>query len=65
MLIRMPPETPEQWRTVRTALESRAKTLQLCLVLLVGSVPFALVLAAAALVALTRISTQPVRRNVR
>jgi hypothetical protein len=54
MLIRMPPEPPEQWRTVRAAMETRAKTLRLCLILLVRSFPFALVLAAAIVLALTK-----------
>lgn len=54
MLIRMPPEPPEQWRAVQAAIETRAKTLRLCLILLVRSFPIALMLAAALVLALTR-----------
>lgn len=46
MLIRMPPDPPEKWRTVRSALETQDKTRRLCLILLVSSIPFGLVLAA-------------------
>lgn len=53
MVIRMPLEPPEQWHTVETAIETRAKTLRLCLILLVRSLPLILALATAALVALT------------
>jgi hypothetical protein len=54
MLIRMPPDPPEQWQAVQSALESTSKTLRLCLILLVRSFPIALVLAAAVVLALTR-----------
>ncbi len=40
----LPPESPEKWKTVHAALESTAKTLRLCLILLVASVPVALML---------------------
>ena len=47
MLLRMPPDSPEKWRTISDALDSAAKTRRLCLILLVSSLPFGLVLAAA------------------
>jgi hypothetical protein len=54
MLIRMPPEPPEQWRTVQAAIQTRDKTLRLCLILLVRSFPFVLVLATVLVLALTK-----------
>jgi hypothetical protein len=54
MLIRMPPDTPEKWRTVRAALETQDKTRRLCLILLVSSIPFCLVVAAVIVLALTK-----------
>jgi hypothetical protein len=51
MLLRLPSEPPEKWRTVQSALETTAKTRRLCLILLVSSIPFALVLAAAIILA--------------
>jgi hypothetical protein len=36
------PYSPEKWTTIRIALESTAKTLRLCLIMLVGTVPPAL-----------------------
>jgi hypothetical protein len=52
IVIRMQPEPPEQWHTVETAIKTRAKTLRLCLILLVRSLPLILALAAAVFVAL-------------
>jgi hypothetical protein len=49
MLLRLPPDPPEKWQAVQAALETRAKTLRLCLILLVGALPFGLVLAAVVL----------------
>jgi len=43
MLLRLPPDPPEKWRAVQTALESTSKTVRLCLILLVSSVPFGLI----------------------
>ena len=54
MLIRMPSEPPEKWRTVQAALETKEKTRRLCLILLVSSIPLCLVLAAAVVLAVTR-----------
>jgi hypothetical protein len=53
MLIHIPPEPPEKWKTVRAALETQDKTRRLCVILLVSSLPFGLLLAAAIVVALT------------
>jgi hypothetical protein len=49
MLLRLPPDPPEKWRTVQSALETTAKTRRLCLILLVSSIPFVLLLAAVVL----------------
>ena len=46
MLLRMPPDPPEKWRAVQSALESGAKTRRLCAILLVNSLTFGLMLAA-------------------
>jgi hypothetical protein len=54
MLIRMPPDPPEKWRTVRAALETQDKTRRLCLILLVSSIPLILVLVAVIVLALTK-----------
>jgi hypothetical protein len=53
MLIRIPSEPPEKWKTVRAALETQDKTRRLCVILLVSSLPFVLLLAAAIILALT------------
>lgn len=49
--LRIPPDPPEKWHTVQSALETPGKTLRLCLILLVSSIPFGLVLAAAVVLA--------------
>jgi hypothetical protein len=53
MLIRMPPNPPEEWQTILAALETRAKTLRLCLILLVRNLLVALVIIAAIIWTLT------------
>lgn len=54
MLLRMPPEPPEKWRTVRAALETQDKTRRLCMILLVSSLPFCLLLAAVIVLAVAK-----------
>ena len=54
MLIRMPPEPPERWQTINAALETRAKTLRLCLILVSSNLLVALALIAAIAWALTK-----------
>jgi hypothetical protein len=51
MQLRMPPDPPEKWWTIRFALESPGKTARLCLILLVNGLPFGYMLAAAVLAA--------------
>jgi hypothetical protein len=51
MQLRMPPDPPEKWWTIRSALESPRKTARLCLILLVNGLPFGYVLAAAVVAA--------------
>jgi|HubBroStandDraft_6_1064221.scaffolds.fasta_scaffold143323_3 hypothetical protein len=46
MLLRLPPDPPEKWQVIQSALETTGKTLRLCLILLVGALPFVCVLAA-------------------
>jgi hypothetical protein len=54
MLLRLPPDPPEKWRTVRSALETTAKTRRLCVILLVSSIPFSLLLATAIVLAIVK-----------
>jgi hypothetical protein len=51
VLIRMPQDPPEKWRTVESALETPAKTRRLCMILLVSSIPFVLLLVAVVILA--------------
>lgn len=51
MLFRLPPDPPEKWRAVQAALETTSKTLRFCLILVVGSIPLGLILAAAIVLA--------------
>jgi hypothetical protein len=46
MLLRMPPDPPEKWQAVQSALETGAKTRRLCAILLVNSLAFGFILAA-------------------
>jgi len=46
MLLRLPPDPPEKWQVIQSALETTGKTLRLCLILLAGALPFVCVLAA-------------------
>jgi hypothetical protein len=46
----LPPDPPEKWKTIAAALESEEKTRRFCLILLVSSVPLALLLILAVIV---------------
>jgi hypothetical protein len=46
----LPSDPPEKWRTIAAALESEDKTRRFCLILLVSSVPLALLLILAVIV---------------
>jgi hypothetical protein len=45
MLLRLPPDPPEKWLTIRAALQSSGKTRRLCLIMLVSGLAIGLVLA--------------------
>jgi hypothetical protein len=44
MLLRLPPDPPEKWLTIRSALETPGKTVRLCLILLVSDIRYYLLL---------------------
>jgi hypothetical protein len=45
-LLRLPPDPPEKWQVIHSALETTGRTLRLCLILVVGALPFVCALAA-------------------
>jgi hypothetical protein len=47
MPLRMPPDSPEKWRAVQSALETAAKTRRLCAILLLDNLSIGVILVAA------------------